>query len=190
MADTIGMVLCILVAMSIVVGAAQAAPTGCDSAPRLFAELGTKTKLEKEIRINGMHIEATAKELAAAAGKAEDAKTLSVLRYAIENATQHGIEDMYFPELARLKLEVIESAGATEIRITNDLHKKFPDRLARTFAPGEQVELSIQDRPFPRGMGMGLPQIFRSFADFPAGSQMSWNPQGSRSVTFRLRFPH
>lgn len=95
---------------------------------------------------------------------------------------------MYSPLSAPLKIKVVRHSTYTELKITNPIFKKFPSRLERTFKPGESVELSSDERPYPRGFGIGLGQMFRSFAKFPQGSMMGWSTQGNYA-TFSLRVP-
>jgi hypothetical protein len=158
------------------------AAEGCAGGARLFSQL-TSPRLS----LNAANLNATLSHLLAEAGLrgAEDA---SLLRMALENALQHGVEDMYAPTAAAVRVKVTHAPGAVEIEITNPLFKKFPPRLEREFAPGESVALSSEERPFPRGFGVGLPQMFRSFAQFPPGAKMGWETT-EKEVTFRLRVP-
>jgi hypothetical protein len=105
---------------------------------------------------------------------------------ALENAIQHGVEDMYMPSAAPLQLVVKRSPGEVEVRITNQTFKTFPKRLVHTFEPGDTLALTNEERPFPRGFGIGLGQMFRSFSSMPKGSQMGWDTLGN-TATFRLK---
>jgi hypothetical protein len=164
---------------------AGALAAGCDAG---FAELALQARLEKEIALNPGNLDEALRLILAESGPADTKELSALLRMALENASQHGVEDMYMPSSAKVRLLVRESGSATEIRITNPLFKKFPERLARAFRPGESLALSSAERPFPRGFGLGLGQMFRSFENFPPGSLMEWIPGGDE-VTFVLRFP-
>lgn len=120
------------------------------------------------------------------AGEIEEEAAKPLLRMALENALQHGVEDMYMPTAASLRISVKKSASEVEIQITNQTFKKFPARLERTFSPGESLTLASDERPFPRGFGIGLGQMFRSFSSMPKGSEMGWSTAGN-TATFRLK---
>jgi hypothetical protein len=154
----------------------------CAEGAHLFSQLASQ-----HLSLNAANLNATLSHLLAEAGlnRAEDA---SLLRMALENALQHGVEDMYAPTAASVRVKVTHTSQTVEIEITNPLFKKFPARLERSFSPGESVALASEERPFPRGFGVGLPQMFRSFAQFPPGSSMAWEA-AEKEVTFRLRVP-
>jgi hypothetical protein len=157
---------------------AWAAP--CDS---LYA--GLSDSLVMDVSATVGDIDSLLKKIKAQAGF-EDKNSESLLRMALENAIQHGVEDMYLPTAAPLRLSVAKSAGEVEIRITNRTYKKFPARLERVFEPGESLALSSDERPFPRGFGLGLSQMFRYFSAMPKGSEMGWSTAGE-TATFRLK---
>lgn len=156
----------------------MAAP--CDA---LYSKMGDPFALEVNAMVGD--IDPLLKKITAAADL-EDEHSKPLLRMALENAIQHGVEDMYMPSAAALRLSVKKSAGEVEITITNQTFKKFPTRLERTFEPGESLTLANDERPFPRGFGIGLGQMFRSFSSMPKGSEMGWSKLGN-TATFRLR---
>lgn len=148
--------------LSLLLGApAWAAP--CNS---LYTSL--EDSLALEVSATVADIEPLLKTISSRAQLADDSSP-ALLRMALENAIQHGVEDMYMPSAASLRIQVKKSAEETEIWITNQTFKKFPGRLARTFEPGESLTLANEERPFPRGFGIGLSQMFRSFSTMPKG---------------------
>lgn len=159
------------------------APTWAAPCDALYGNLSDTLAFE----LNAMagDIDPLLKKIAASA-HLEDEHSKPLLRMALENAIQHGVEDMYMPEAAALKLVVKKGAGEVEIRITNQTFKKFPARLVRTFEPGESLSLANEERPFPRGFGIGLGQMFRSFSFLPKGSEMGWSTL-ENTATFRLK---
>jgi hypothetical protein len=157
---------------------AWAAP--CES---LYAGMGDALALDVSATV--ADIDPLLKKITLAADLSDE-HSRPLLRMALENALQHGVEDMYMPTAAPLRITVKKSAGEAEIQITNQTFKKFPARLERTFAPGESLALASEERPFPRGFGIGLGQMFRSFSSMPAGSEMGWSTLGN-TATFRLK---
>lgn len=154
----------------------------CAGGAHLFSRLSPQ-----ELSLNALNLNEVLDRLLREVGlhRSEDA---SLLRMALENALQHGVEDLFAPTAAAVRVKVAHGTGEVRIEITNSRFKPFPSRLEREFSPGESVALSSEERPFPRGFGVGLPQMFRSFAQFPPGSRMGWEAT-EKEVKFRLRVP-
>jgi hypothetical protein len=170
--------------------ASEPKPWDCPEVFYEFSATPRQTLLEGERTLDFSSIEPTLQELLTLGpwqGPGESHRAL--LRASLENSIQHGVEDFYFPEPARVGLSFIRGPHFDEIRIRNSLHKPFPQRLLGEFRPGQEVELRVEERPMPRGMGMGLRQTFREFAKLPATSLMGWRLLPNQRVEFFLKLP-
>lgn len=161
----------------------------CSHIKRRYADLVAIRIYQKKLYLNPTNLSQTLKDILAHTGSDAPSQLESVIRYSLENAYQHGVEDFYLPQRgSSISIEIFESISNVEIRITNPRKKVFPKKLERKFAPGESVELSLEDRPTPRGMGLGLKAIFRAFQNFPKHSFLAWK-SSEDNVVLRIHYP-
>lgn len=181
-------------AVTLVLASAHSFPTAfgasstCTEAPARFARLAPPPAYERAIQLSAREIEPTLNELLAHSPGAP-AELRALLRMGLENALQHGVEDMYLPLPAALRIRIAHTSAGSEIEITNELFKKFPARLEQTFRPGDNLALTSEERPFPRGFGIGLGQMFKAFEKFPPEARMGWRSRGGQEATFRVTYP-